>query len=77
MLLNSYMLLYMKKIWQTSKIKTGMEDGGWVEYQIDKITLAKVCVCVWGGGGKGGRVTLKGYLRTQGGRGLGHKVPTF
>ena len=54
-----------------------MEDGGWVEYQIDKITLAKVCmcVCVWGRGG--GRVTLKGYLRTQGGRGLGHKVPTF
>ena len=54
-----------------------MEDGGWVEYQIDKITLAKVCmcVCVWGGGGR--RVTLKGYLRTQGGRGLGHKVPTF
>ena len=46
-----------------------MEDGGWVEYQIDKITLAKVCM--------GRRVTLKGYLRTQGGRGLGHKVPTF
>ena len=68
----------MKKIWQTSKIKTGMEDGGWVEYQIDKITLAKVCMCVCvcvGGGGGGG--TLKWYLPKQGGRGLGHKVPTF
>ena len=37
-----------------------MEDGGWVEYQIDKITLAKVCmcvcvcVCVCVGGGAGG-----------------------
>ena len=67
------MLLYMKKIWQTSKVKTGMEDGGWVEYQIDKITLAKVCmcvcVCVSGGGGQEGY--SKRVLTHTRGKGVG------
>ena len=54
-----------------------MEDGGWVEYQIDKITLAKVCMCVWGVGGGGEEGYSKRVLTHTRGRGLGHKVPTF
>ena len=47
-----------------------MEDGGWVEYQIDKITLAKVCVCVCGGG-EGEEGYSKRVLTHTRGKGVG------